>query len=419
MQNPARSDLCIMMRSLLCILLTGLSADLRCRAQSNDGAIIDEFARTSEALTPLIDRDGGSSDPNAVLLVNHKWALAQQWILNYLNEHQWEGTVDLKPALRRLSPEFSDNVVRSAALDDHTYLIWPGSNYFGSVFIAQKVSGRYKVVWNIPVTLKLSPARLHQLFPNDHSSYSPGGNRGYLSPWTAEDELQEGLQRPISIGRLSDTATGDHRFFLNSYVPQFAGIMSQIQLTVWQWHAGAASPVFVNNHYDNECAPAPYFDGHYLHIPELGSPSSDEAPILGHNNPFCGEEVDRKVRIGGNNVEAAGETSLTPEYEFIDMLLAKIARKKDTRGVASWRVVAHIRPLISRPYIGVSDWAFQRGGNTVTACADLDFSGGIGGGGGDQERTLIFTLLSTGGRYYAKSVEDAADNGCRNYQTAQ
>src|SRR5262249_18533500 len=159
-----------------------------------------------------------------------------QWIVNYLNENQREGAVDLGAALRGLNPEFSASVVKATMLDDDTYLIGPAEESgrsLGAPFIAARQSGQFVVIWRMPPSDGVRKGLSKKLV---------AGTKGYLPPWSAEDDANNLAPDGIAgLGKLRDTANGDHRFFIDTVAHHENGAMFSFQLTIWRWHAGTAT----------------------------------------------------------------------------------------------------------------------------------------------------------------------------------
>lgn len=356
------------------------------------------------ALAPILDENGASDKSQAVALLNRKWALTQQWIINYLNTHQWEGDIDLKPALRRLSMNYSSRTLDSVELDKQAYLVSTRGS-IGAPFIAAKVSGQYRVVWNVPASVTVSGRNRRKL---------AAGATAYLAPWTAKDEMDDLAPSFVdSLGKLTDDSKGRHRYFFDTGYHHEAGATFPGQLTVWRWDGTSATLLLAIDNRANECTPGIRFDGRYLHVPTRSA-----FKVLWAANSSCGHVLDQLIRVDRDSARYVGSIGLAPQLNLIDTILDRINRKKSGDDLAARRVIRILKRLAGeastpprwRSMVGF-DYSPVRGrGKFTSMCVGLDFQAPDYSSG--HASKLLFRFVRRKGNLYASDVRAVDDGSC-------
>jgi len=390
-------------------LMFGLGIALPCRAQTADADLQQAYAAAQSMLNNLpggwmsgetpLPASVQAAAPNSqsetaqqTVLVAQEWSLVQQWIVNYLNEHEWEGDIDLTPALHRLNYEFSQAALEYVELDKKTYVV--GAPYgMGSVYIAHQVDGKFQIVWNTPASVDLSGANRKKL---------AAGVTSYLAPWTAQQEVEDSAPNSVwGLGKLPDTASGMHRFYFNTVYRQEAGATDTSQLSIWQWDGKIASSQMLIEHRDNESTPAIYFAGRILHVP-----TRTNFTMLLEYNSGVGNAVDQRIFVGPESVRYVGNAELMPELELIDTIFVKTSSHQKVEALASNDVISVVRPLVLQTPLWLEDVSVQHEAAKSLLCVTLQLNPS-----GD-DKTLKFTLINRNGNYFAASANDLGSTGC-------
>lgn len=164
-----------------------------------------------------------------------------------------------------------------------------------------------------------------------------------------------GVLKPPAIGLLPPGNDGAPRFFVQADYFQPAGGTRGHQLALWRWKNGKAEAFFTTDFITGGDAPQGVaLDGDELKITGKG---------LWFGFSVCGacdgRQVLHRLRVTPTGIEDLGTTSLTPELDAVDALLAHLTKNRTTDEIATPEAAALLKKnwqgtifLIDPPVVG-------------------------------------------------------------------
>jgi hypothetical protein len=349
-----------------------------------------QYAAISKNLLPFCDGFLIKDTPQAGMLLDQKWSLESDWVIEFLNTHPSATVEQISTAISDLDKGLSGSV---DLLDKNLYGISIQENGRGNVFLASSDGKHFRAVWNAKDAM---PA---------------AGKKGnFLHPWSAE-AARDGCRNnsreseedgpscgPLcgGFGRLPNDKMGRLRFYLVGVYAQYAGLNATAQLSIWTWDGHAIRPQFTGTYtYYVDKPGGMRLDGDVLRIRVR-----DQYRTFSTCCDDEGRPMDWNLKLTPTGVEDIGKTPVVSKLETIDELFYRIARAMPIKDIASPQVLSRARTLIRQfpqtgglPVLGTLEFADSKPVGGVT---ELCFLEGYG---------LSFVITQIEGKPYLLSLK--------------
>jgi hypothetical protein len=283
-------------------------------------------------------------DPQVPELLKQGWGAAGAWAAAYLEAHPAPSTRELArifegfaPAPRGVKSKYGDFLeypgyrFTGAAVRIGASLYVVQASYFMDtstgtfMVVARNRDGRFQTLWTIK-----DVAEQHFAQKDEIGRWVHLVSRAYYN----------GPLNVRTVLSLSPATDGHARFLVDAYQSADGGT-ALAQLSIWEWDGAEAKPLMVELYQYAVGFGGFRFDGRTLQI------STKEALGTLFSCGTCPEPRGVwTIRITSAGVRDLGRRFLTPELQWADELLTKIAKGEDTTTLAEVEVVEAVKALI-------------------------------------------------------------------------
>lgn len=334
------------------------------------------------------------------------WPLVGEWAAAFLDRHPRASAAALVESYRQWAPtrscpenEFGDwRWIRVAAVQlasgrDAAYAVEANQIFFGTFFVvARQKGGPFRVAWTVKDVARQG------IEESEKVAWKQG-----IAGW--EDGPLHG-----GITLLSRSAGGHPRFLVDAdpLGIVIAGCTKSIQLSVWDWDGSQAAPLLMKSYAHSICddepgRASPEWHGDTLVVPVKGR--------LATMSPTGGDVHPRavgKIRVTATGVADLGEEWEEPDLRFVDDVLDRVLRQRDTANVIDPSVAdALYRRLSPRAHSLPDSSHIGMFGKFSVQQADAGRIATMGGGG-SGDVSVDVTLVERDGHPFvtAASVRD-------------
>ncbi|HEV2816806.1 MAG TPA: hypothetical protein VGW40_06250 [Allosphingosinicella sp.] len=327
------------------------------------------FAPVREAAAAALRGDDGGflAGPEMPALVERWWVALRRWTGARFD---WLGpgaARTLTADVHRLDAELD---VVAVPLGRSAFLVSAGKWGFGTLFVLGGAGGRHRTLWSAPGAAPLDRAfrSLESWAPDATVGHCPG--RPQCNPL--------GLGH---IGLLPPGAGGRPRFYVQATYRSEMGATVGGQLSIWEWDGAAAHPLMVRDfaYMADQRRPVLVVDGAALTLHVKGD--------FGHFYACgsCeGRQMKWRFRAGPGGIADLGRESLTPELDFVDALIERMSRGRDTADLSDPAPAAALRRIVlaTQSSLGwnlgmISGWRASGPASRRRLCLGTDEGGDI------------------------------------------
>jgi hypothetical protein len=274
----------------------------------------------------------GLPDPDYDRRVDQVWALAEGWVVSYLDANPTATAEDVAADLAALlrSPDgeedrFRPTAVSLAAGENATFVVTLNWDWAGMFFVVvRRPSGCFEVAWRITDLARNGTGLKDDL--ERWATYKPGFHDGALAG------------RAIT---LPPDAHGRPRFCIDATTLPSIGENRPGQVSIWVWTGDRALPVFSRIYQLNYETWSVMLEGDTLNVRV-----NEEYACFFACGSCVGPLGTWRLRVGPDRVDDLGTTPDEPELQLIDELLHRLASRLDARDLAADGVVKLLAPLM-------------------------------------------------------------------------
>jgi len=272
---------------------------------------------------------GIGDDPAEAIALDAMWDASEDWTLAFLRLHPNITAAALKARFTDKGPMLFE---KARIMPSAVSQLAPGLLAFslnwgpsGTVFLAARRSGQWRVVWDARKAETGAFAAL-KAWRTDHATPDCDGDdrRIQCGPlWGSAFPL-----KPDAQGRVRFGLTGTHA--------QGAGFTLASQISFWRWDGHTAEPLFANSYEHEE-------DDLYRgqHAPDTVVVRVKEDYRSFEACGACnGRQFDWTFRVQPDRIEDGGKRLIHPEADFVDQVYDRLDRHLPVESMAAPKVAA-------------------------------------------------------------------------------